>query len=341
MVSFYLMAISLAFGSEEQSRLIEGAKKEGQVSYWTTGLTPSYAKAIEEGFKKKYGLKSFQVSHSRYQTTTIVSKVSQELKAGKLTVDIICGMFPLFFYQLLRAGEIMKYDSPEYRHFPEIKGGWAEPGYWVMSKANAAVVMWNPKHVKKNIVQYTDLLDPQFKGKICCTDAKVSDSYLIVYYGLRKKLGKDFFMKLAKQDVVFFARNTDVSNRVVTGEFPVAIMGSSRTAYVAAMEGADIKVNYSKEGEVILANPFAILTKAPHPNASKLLIDYIHSLEGQKLMVELDGYHPGREDVPIPPKVLEYARPLSQINIIPVDWKSMSVEEMDAVRKEFAEIFKK
>ena len=56
LVGFFLLGVSQAFGTEEQSKLIEGAKKEGKVVYWSSGLTPELIQAIEEGFKKKYGL---------------------------------------------------------------------------------------------------------------------------------------------------------------------------------------------------------------------------------------------------------------------------------------------
>ena len=127
----------------------------------------------------------------------------------------------------------------------------------------------------------------------------------------------------------------------MTGESPVAFMGNNRTAYVAAMEGAEIKVVFPKEGAMILSNPFVILAKAPHPNAAKLLVDYVNSKEGQTLMVEKRAYFTSREDVPIPPKVLEFSPPLSKINIIPMDWKSITEKTIEDGRKEFLEIFGK
>ena len=140
---------------------------------------------------------------------------------------------------------------------------------------------------------------------------------------------------------MLYTRSGDIPNKVITGEFPVGFLGSNRSACVAAKEGGEIKVTYAKEGEVLLANPFVILSKAPHPNAAKLLIDYMHSFEGQKLMVEMDDYHVGRKDVPYPPNILEFTPPISQINVIPMDWKSATQEEMDVARDEFKEIFKK
>ena len=341
LAGFLLLGGTHAFGLEDQSKLIEGAKKEGKVVYWSSGLTPDLIKAIDEGFKKKYGLKDFQVVFSAARTTEQVAKVTQELRAKRLTVDIISGAMPEFFYDLLKVGEVMKYDSQEYKYFSKAKGLLSEPGYWAPTISMSFIPMWNPKLVKKDITKYTDLLDPQFKAMIVSGDPMKSESYLTYYMGLRKVLDKGFMQKLAKQDIVWFTRSPDVTTKVVTGERPVAFMGNNRTAYVAAMEGADIKVLFPKEGTLVLSNPFVILKKAPHPNAAKLLIDYVNSKEGQTLMVEKSGYFTGRDDVPVPPKVLPFSPPFSKINIIPMDWKSITEKNIEEARKEFLEIFGK
>lgn len=335
----FLFGAGQVFAAEDQSKLIEGAKKEGKVVYWSSGLTPDLVQGIEAGFKKKYGLRDFQVVYSHAITTEQIAKVTQELRARRLTVDIISGAMPEFFYDLLKAGELMKYDSPEYKHFPMVKGVCAEPGYWVGTTGMVMAITWNPKKIKKNFATYNELLDPQLKGIMCSGDPRKSESYLMNYLGLRKGLGKDFFTKLAKQDIIWFTRAPDVTNKVMTGEFPVAFMGNSRTAYVNAMEGGDMKVSFPKEGVVILTNPFVILGKAPHPNAARLLVDYVSSDEGQRLMVEKSGYMTLREGVPIPPKAKDFIPPITEIKVVPIDWKSLTRDEVEKTRKEFIEIF--
>jgi iron(III) transport system substrate-binding protein len=340
LAGIFLLGVTRASGSEDPKKLIEGAKKEGKVVYWASGMSPRLVQALQDGFKKKYGLKEFEVTVFQRRTTEIISLVTQELRVGRLSADIISGGIPVFYYDLLKMGELMKYDSPEYRHFERV-GGWSEPGYWVMTGGYSSVMMWNPKRFKKGLSTYDDLLDPQLKGMICSADATKVDAPLYAYLGLRKILNKDFFVKLAKQDVVFFTRVSEVPLKIVTGEFLAGFLGSNRAAYVAASEGGDIKVTYSKEGEVLQANPLVILSKAPHPNAAKLLIDYIHSFEGQKLMVDIDGYQTGRKDIPIPPKVLEFSPRVTQMNVISTDWKSLTQQQIDSAREEFREIFKK
>lgn len=341
LVGLVLFGVIQTFAADDQSKLIEGAKKEGKVTYLASGLTPELIKAIEEGFKKRYGLQNFEVVYAPARTTEMIAKVSQELNARRLTVDILTGSMPEFFYDLLRAGEVMKYESPEYKYFTKTKGLLYEPGYWVPTNSMSFVPMWNPKHVKKGLSNYADLLDPQLKGLVVSQDPMKSESSLVYYLGLRKVLDKEYMLKLARQNIVWFTRSPDVVTKVVTGERPAAFIGNNRAAYVAAAEGAEIKVLFPKEGALILSNPFVILAKAPHPNAAKLLVDYVSSKEGQTLMVEKSGYFTVRDDVPIPPKVAEFSPPFSKINIIPMDWKSLTEKTIENARKEFLEIFGK
>ena len=338
--SFFL-GVTQVFGREDGAKLIEEAKKEGKLVYWCSGLTADLAKVIEEGFVKKYGLHGFQVVYAPTRTTEVIAKLTQELRAKRVTVDIISGAMPEYNYELLKAGELMKYDCPEYKYFYKIKGLDSEPGYWIPTNSYSFVMMWNPKHIKKNIVTYTDLLDPQFKGMICSGDPMKSESFLMYYIGLRKILSKDFMLRLAKQDIMWLTRAPDVTTKVVTGERPLAFMGSNLKAYVAATEGGEIKVCYPREGIVLLSNPFPILSKAPHPNAAKLFVDYLSSREAQILMVEKSSYFTARDDVPIPPKVFEFTPSLSKINVIPMDWKAITKEDVENGRREFWEIFGK
>ena len=341
LVGCFVLGVTQAFGREDEAKLINEVKKEGKLVYWCSGLTADLAKVIEEGFKKRYGLQGFQVVYAPTRTTEAIAKLTQELRAKRVTVDMISGAMPQFHYELLKAGELMRYESPEYKYFSKTKGLDFEPGYWIPTNSYSFVMMWNPKHVKKNIVTYTDLLDPQFKGMICSGDPMKSESFLTYYIGLRKILNKDFMLKLAKQDIMWLTRAPDVTTKVVSGERPVAFMGSNLKAYVAAMEGADIKVCYPKEGVVLMSNPFPILNKAPHPNAARLFTDYLSSREAQTLMVEKSSYFTAREDVPIPPKVFEFTPSISKINVIPMDWKSITEKDIKEARREFLEIFGK
>jgi len=163
---------------------------------------------------------------------------------------------PEFFYDLLKVGEVMKYDSQEYKYFSKAKGLLSEPGYWAPTISMSFIPMWNPKLVKKDITKYTDLLDPQFKAMIVSGDPMKSESYLTYYMGLRKVSIKASCRSSPKQDIVWFtARRCDHQSgyRGETG----GLHGKQRTAYVAAMEGADIKVLFQRRNPGFIKIPLS------------------------------------------------------------------------------------
>lgn len=325
---------------ERVAKLIEGAKAEGRAAIWSSGLTPELVKDLESDFKQKYGLPDFKMEFSNVPSSEMITRANQEIKAGKVTVDILSSSIPDYYYDLIKQGELMKYESPEYKNYRNINGATFEPGYWVASFSWSPVVMWNPDIIKKDIKTYQDILDPQFKGKICMGDGIKSDTYLNAYRGLRIILGKDYMEKLAALEPIFLTRSPDLTNKVITGEYPIAFTGNARTAYLAALEGAKINVLYPQEGVVLLASPFVILQKAPHPNSAKLMIDYLHTEKAQAMMQMGSGYIMGRDGLSPPDKVVRFAPPIEKIKVIPADWKGQSnMMDIEEARKEFRELF--
>ena len=60
--------------------LIEGAKKEGSVTYWDVVIQPETNDALTAAFRKYYGLpSSFKVNYQLSATGTLVTRVEQEI----------------------------------------------------------------------------------------------------------------------------------------------------------------------------------------------------------------------------------------------------------------------
>ena len=62
--------------------LIEGAKKEGSVTYWDVVIQPETNDALTAAFLKYYGLpSSFKVNYQLLATGNLVTRVEQEIAA--------------------------------------------------------------------------------------------------------------------------------------------------------------------------------------------------------------------------------------------------------------------
>lgn len=331
--------------SATASELVEGAKKEGEIVYFSNVIGTDTNAALVKAFKKSYGLPgSFQVKHSLIKSGALVSKVNTELKAGFTTVDIISASVPTFLYSLKEKGELMEYHSPEHKYYEAVLKSQiitGEPGYWVSPNAYTFVLMWNPKFIKQDLVSWKDVLNSDYKGKVVMGDVMKSNTYAQSYIALRKKLDRQFFERLAQQKPFFVVSSEAIADHVATGEYPVAFFGMPTRAYQRAKIGINLKVAYPPEGAMLLGQPFAILTKAPHPNAAKLWIDFIFGEEAQMIHLEHEGLSPARKGMKGPELVSRFTPSVETINGLPLDWKAISKKDIQDARKEFREVFKR
>jgi ABC-type Fe3+ transport system substrate-binding protein len=110
-------------------------------------------------------------------------------------------------------------------------------------------------------------------------------------------------------------------------------------AYQSSREGVEVKVAYPTEGVVLLGDPWAILARAPHPNAAKLWIDFVFSKEGHSLYLQHEGLMSARDDMEVPPALARFSPSIRTVKSIPVDWKALGDADRNRAREEFREIF--
>jgi iron(III) transport system substrate-binding protein len=153
---------------------------------------------------------------------------------------------------------------------------------------------------KDEIKTAQDLLNPKWKGKIAWSTSPSSGApaYVgAVLMSMGADKGMAFLRALAKQDVVNVdATDRAVLDQVILGQYAIALSIFDHHADISAKKGAPVawlKV------EPIPA-PFhsiGLVKNAPHPNAAKLLIDFLLSEEGQRAFADV-GYLPAMPSVP-------------------------------------------
>lgn len=322
-------------------KLIDGAKKEGSLTWWDTIMDVAASTQIINDFKQYYGLKDISISIPRMRTGTLVAKVEEEVEAGKNTVDIISVAALGWFYEMLERGQLLKYCSPEYKFYgPAARAGLNMKCYWV-SDAYVFVPAWNEKCFKtppKPIVSWNDLLRPEFKGKIVQGDVLKSTSYSATFEAVKSVMGEKFFEKLATQDTMVIMGTKRTQEKMLTCEAPVDMSSMPTRLYQLSLETdtSAYKNAYPKEGVLPLPQPMAILKAAKHPNAAKLMIDYMRSERGQMTHGRIVGFASGREGIKHPSP---YIKGLNEMKAIPFDWKHYGSEAIQKTRKEWRRIF--
>ena len=98
-------------------KIVEAAKKEGQLVVYGSMLTEN-ATALLAEFKKKYPF--IDTSLYRANTQKLLPKIQLEARTQQHQADVISATFTIW-NELTRGKLIMKYDSPERAKFPAVK----------------------------------------------------------------------------------------------------------------------------------------------------------------------------------------------------------------------------
>lgn len=336
-------AVGLAQGAPDArtKALIEGAQKEGELVYIDNLMAPESRKVMQDAFLKRYGLKNFKITPYLLKSSEVVARVDQELKADRVSADWVLVNVATFWREMQERGALLKYCSPEYEAFEalEAKAGLLDGDcYFKASIGVAFTPMWNPKYVKENLDSWEKLVDPKYKGQVIFSDPLKGAVYLDTYIGLRKVLPLSWFKKMAEQKPFFLVRSTDIRDKVMTGEYPIAALGYAPRAYQVRKD-VQLDVSYPKEGIVLLGSFGGIMAKAKHPNAAKLWTDFFYSKEGMAILRKHEAVIAGRGDLPPDPEVEKYVPSITKLNLIKVDWDKLTEADRKAARAEFESVF--
>lgn len=267
-------------GSDRHQILLEGAKAEGKI-VWYTSLSGVYRELVD-AFKKKYPDISIDVY--RAGSTDLGPRLFNEAQAGRFVADALEST-PGLLMVLRERGILKPYASPELSRYPDEAKTKADGAriYWVTDREAYLGFGYNTRLVAAAEVpkSFQDLLRPELKGKLAFTTE--SSTSRVVGTMLKFK-GEEFIKRLHGQEVrLFKASSAGFLDLIAAGEVagsPVVFRNQ-----VAVMKERRAPVEWVPM-EVAPANAggSAIIVNAPHPHAALLFTDFVIGAEGQKLM---------------------------------------------------------
>src|SRR3954469_2808808 len=156
---FYLFLNSPALAAEPG--MVEGAKKEGALVFYTT-MDIQNSKPLLDAFNKKYPF--IRGDLVRLGGTAMVSRILTEAQAGASKFDVALGISPSLT-PMRERNLIAPYVSPEATNLYDDL--YDPKGYWTTVYLNTLVLGYNTKVIGRNDLPktYEDLLKPQFKEK--------------------------------------------------------------------------------------------------------------------------------------------------------------------------------
>lgn len=325
-----MMAFVVCFASTSalaaDSKTLELAKKEGKVVWYTT-MPGSAWKAIEAAFEKKYP--SIDLEVLKAGSLDIIGRYRTEVAAGRSTADCIHITDMVFFLDMMKQGNLTKYDSPEFKAYSGLPDGWVYPGYIAPLRVMPIASLVNTKDVDwKSIKSYEDMLKPKYKGMIASGNVATSTRAYLNYYGLRGKYGIGWYKKLVDLDAQYYESSEKAMTQAMAGEWPILFEAWAYKDYQGrVLKKGPIHSVYAKEGLVVVPAPNTIMKQGSHPNAARVFQDFVYSKETQILLGKKIGVHSGRNDVPSPPGMPT----LKEMNIIDVDFVDAAAKREELV----------
>jgi iron(III) transport system substrate-binding protein len=268
-------------GADRDARLLEAAKKEGSLTFYTSMQTPESG-PLSAAFEKKYGIK---VNLWRATSDQVLQRAVAEARGGRHTMDVVETNAPEV-EALGREQVTAAYFSPYFKDFPD----WALPAHhkWTSARANLWVVGFNTNKVKREEIPstYEGFTDPKWKGRIGIESTDQDWMYGVVNY-LGEERGMDLFRKLSAMKPDMRLGHALLAELIGAGEIPVGLTAYSGNIQSIKKKGGPVDW---VAVEPIVGRPqaLAVAAKAPHPNAALLFADFILSPDGQKLLNELD-----------------------------------------------------
>jgi iron(III) transport system substrate-binding protein len=283
--------LALYKGTDREKILIEGARKEGQVVFYTSNTW--VAGPISQEFEKKYPFVKANVWRS--DSKALLKRLTEEVAAARYIADVV-ETSPEYMSILLREKMLQEHLSPElsaYDDDAKIKGktgvfGWTNREIYISLGFNSKIIpaAEAPKSIK-------DYLDPKWKGKMSIAGTTTGVQWVGALLDL---MGREFMEKLGAQDInIQNISGAALAGLVASGEVPLSPTIFNSNIFTHKQKGAPVEWR-PLDPVIAGVGTSGMVLNAPHPHAALLFLDYLHSKLGQEVAMK-GGLSSPRNDI--------------------------------------------
>ena len=288
--------IALMKSPNREKILIEGAKKEGKITFYTGLIVDQVVRPVKDAFEKEYPF--LQIEFFRANADRLAQRVLAEHQAKRYEVDVVSGSAAATMLQ--RAGLMQRFYSPPIAEYPrELKDA---NGFWGSTNVYFMTLGYNTRNVKVAELpkSYEDLLNPRWKGQMMWSTSRGSGAPQFVgniFTSMGQEAGKAYLQKLKQQNIAkSTASARQILDLVIAGEYPLSIQIFNHHAFISKVAGAPVEW-HPLEPVTATNNSIGIAKTAPHPHASMLFLDFVLSRKGQRVF-QAANYLPAHPEIP-------------------------------------------
>jgi iron(III) transport system substrate-binding protein len=280
-------------GPNRTAKLIEGAKREGTVTVYSSATTEDMA-VLAAAFEKKYGVTA---RIWRGSSENIVQRAVVEARGGRFDADVI------------ETGALAMEAMQREKLFQEVKTSALSDlvpaailphREWIGTRFNVFAAAYNTNLIKPDELpqSYHDLKDRKWRGKLG-VEAEDSDWFGAVVNELGEDQGLDLFRAIVAANGISVRKgHTLLANLVVSGEVPFALTTYAYKVEQLRKGGAPIDWLIIPPG-VARFEGAGVARRTAHPNAAVLFFEFMLT-DAQELLLSRDFFPTSRKTRPLP-----------------------------------------
>lgn len=283
--------------------VVKAGKREGSVIFLSTvSFGGDIGITLTKAFKERTGI---QLEILAGRGGTNYERIKTERRTGQMVTDLVSASG--IYLKIMKTEGMLAgaADVPVFRD----KNVWlVNPLEW---DPKGQIIpyerVWTSPYINTKLVKQQDwptslkdLLKPQWKGKMLLSDPRTGSGTYRYYVPLVKRgiIDWEYVKALGKQDLIWQPNNSAAVQQVVQGAGLLTPINTSGPTIAMVLEGAPVKALSMEEGDLFNANSFSPVANNPHPNASKVFINWFMGEEGQKIFANVAKPEPVRKDTP-------------------------------------------
>ncbi|MBV9750357.1 MAG: extracellular solute-binding protein, partial [Acetobacteraceae bacterium] len=213
-----LLALALPARAQDPSPdlIRQAAATRGGEVVLMSALFDSTNQDFQRGFNARFNKDGLHLKLVRYQSSQQAQLYDQELRAGKVSADVLFFVEPPLFLRLAREHKLAPYCSPNFKDFrPEALT--SDCSYFTVT-SYLQYLIYNTDLMQQAPTSWMDLVDPKWKGKVSIPDPKVGGGHYYFVFTIYKLFGKDWFVSARQNDDLLTQSQGVTENQVMSGE---------------------------------------------------------------------------------------------------------------------------